>query len=132
MTRLNGSFRRQFSFCCILVLLFALRGFGNEAQDRTGWMKDAKWGVMTHYLADWISQAHNERMSVERWNELVDSFDAEGLAEQIKSFGAGYYLVTIGQNSGYYLSPNATYDHYVGIQPSRCSRRARSTTWKRR
>ncbi len=37
--------------------------------------------------------------------------------------GAGYYLITIGQNSGYYLSPNATYDKYVGIAPSKCSRR---------
>jgi hypothetical protein len=32
-------------------------------------------------------------------------------------------LLTIGQNSGYYLAPNAAYDGFVGRQPSRCSRR---------
>jgi hypothetical protein len=30
---------------------------------------------------------------------------------------------TIGQNSGHYCSPNATYDRIVGITPSKCSRR---------
>jgi len=93
------------------------------AQDRTAWMKEARWGVMTHYLADWKARELGEPMSVEKWNGLVDRFDVEGLAEQMKSVGAGYYLITIGQNSGYYLSPNATYDRFVGIQPSKCSRR---------
>jgi len=90
---------------------------------RAAWMKEARWGVMTHYLADWKAREMNEPMTVEKWNDMVDHFDVEGLAEQLKSVGAGYYLVTIGQNSGYYLSPNATYDRLVGIQPSKCSRR---------
>jgi len=63
------------------------------------------------------------KMSVDKWNDLIDNFDVEGLAKQLKSVGAGYYLITIGQNSGYYLSPNATYDRYVGIRPSKCSQR---------
>ena len=90
---------------------------------RAAWMKEAQWGVMTHYLADWKAREISEPMTVEKWNDMVDHFDVEGLAEQFKSVGAGYYLVTIGQNSGYYLSPNATYDRLVGIQPSKCSRR---------
>jgi hypothetical protein len=90
---------------------------------RAAWMKEARWGVMTHCLADWKAREMNELMTVEKWNDMVDRFDVEGLAEQMKSVGAGYYLVTIGQNSGYYLSPNAAYDRLVGIQPSKCSRR---------
>jgi CubicO group peptidase (beta-lactamase class C family) len=90
---------------------------------RAAWMREARWGVMTHYLADWKAREMGEPMTVEKWNGMVDHFDVEGLAEQVKSVGAGYYLVTIGQNSGYYLSPNATYDQLVGIQPSKCSRR---------
>jgi hypothetical protein len=86
-------------------------------------MREARWGVMTHYLADWRARVDKEPMSVEKWNELVDHFDVEGLARQIESVGAGYYLITIGQNSGYYLSPNTTYDKFVGIHPSKCSRR---------
>jgi hypothetical protein len=90
---------------------------------RAAWMQEARWGVMTHYLADWKAHEAKEEMTIEKWNEMIDHFDVEGLAEQLKSVGAGYYLVTIGQNSGYYLSPNATYDRLVGIQPSKCSRR---------
>jgi len=93
------------------------------AQSRAAWMQQAKWGVMTHYLADWQARVHNLAMSVEEWNKLVDGFDAEGIAKQLQPVGAGYYQISIGQNSGYYLSPNAVYDKLVGIQPSKCSRR---------
>jgi len=91
------------------------------APDRTAWLRAARWGVMTHYLAEWIApEAHR---SVEAWNQLVDAFDAEGLAKQLESVGARYHLLTIGQNSGFYISPNAAYDRLVGIRPSKCSRR---------
>ena len=84
--------------------------------NRADWLKDAKWGVFTHYLtaAD---------TSVADWNRMVDSFDVHALAAQIESVGAKYYFITIGQNSGHYCSPNATYDKLVGIKPSKCSKR---------
>src|SRR5262249_44579737 len=44
-------------------------------------------------------------------------------AGQLKSVGAGYYIISIGQNSGYYLAPNAAYDKLTGITPSKLSRR---------
>ena len=62
-------------------------------------------------------------MTIDEWNRLVDHFDAEGLANQLESAGAGYLIITLGQNSGFYLSPNATYDRLTGIQPSKCARR---------
>ncbi|HOK95821.1 MAG TPA: alpha-L-fucosidase [Anaerohalosphaeraceae bacterium] len=105
-----------------LVLILMTAGVGH-AEHRASWMQKAKWGVMNHYLADWIAKTDNIPMSVERWNQLVDNFDVEGLAEQVKSVGAGYYIITIGQNSGYYLAPNPVYDQLTGIQPSKCSRR---------
>ena len=55
-------------------------------------------------------------MSIDQWNDLVDHFDVEALADQLKSIGAGYHVLTIGQNSGYYLSSNAVYGH---ADPSR-------------
>jgi len=93
------------------------------AQDRAGWMPEARFGVMTHYLADWQAQVHHLDMSVERWNQLVDGFDVEKMAQQLASVGAGYYQISLGQNSGYYLAPNAAYDRLTGIHPSKCSRR---------
>jgi len=123
MTRSNGYSRRQILSLIIVVLFSFIPGFSRSAQDRAAWMKQARWGVMNHYLADWIARRDRMRMNVEQWNGLIDNFDVEGLSNQIESVGAGYYLITIGQNSGYYLSPNTTYDRYVGIQPSKCSRR---------
>jgi alpha-L-fucosidase len=86
-------------------------------------MQQAGWGVMVHYLADWKDRDHNLGLNVEKWNELVDRFDVEGLATQLKSVGAGYLIFTTGQNSGYYLAPNPTYDRLTGIKPGKCSRR---------
>ena len=91
------------------------------ATHRTDWFHDAKWGVFTHYLSDIALKGAEP--TVEAWNKAVDAFDVEGLAKQIESIGAKYYVITLGQNSGYYLSPNATYDQFVGIQPSKCSKR---------
>jgi hypothetical protein len=94
-----------------------------RAQGRADWMPRAQWGVMTHYLADWQARDHKLAMSVEQWNKMVDGFDVEGMANRLQAVSAHYYQISIGQNSGYYLSPNAAYDKIVGIQPSKCSRR---------
>ena len=61
--------------------------------------------------------------SSEEWNRLIDGFDVEKLADQLTKVKAHYLFITLGQNSGHYLSPNATYDRLVGIRPSKCSRR---------
>lgn len=94
-----------------------------QSQDRAAWMKQAKWGVMNHYLADWKARDLHTEMTVDQWNKRVDNFDVETLASELQSVGAGYYQISIGQNSGYYLAPNATYDRLTGITPSKCSRR---------
>ena len=107
---------------CVLPIAFLVVASA-QAGDRAAWMPSAKWGVMNHYLADWIARTTRQPMTVERWNSLVDRFDVEALAEQLKSVGASYYQISIGQNSGYYLSPNATYDRITGIKPGKCSRR---------
>ena len=90
---------------------------------RTDWFRDARWGALSHYLADQASATTDSGMTVDAWNRRVDSFDVHALAEQLASVGARYYYLTLGQNSGFYCSPNAVYDAIVGRQPSRCSRR---------
>lgn len=84
----------------------------------TSWFKAAKWGVFMHFLAP-----GDESFTVDDWNKMVDSFDVDGLAEQLDSVGAGYFFITIGQGSPYYCAPNETYDRLTGFNPSRCSRR---------
>jgi hypothetical protein len=94
-----------------------------QPRNRASWMQEARWGVMTHYLADWIARDTKTQMTVERWNDLVNGFDVETLATQLAAARAGYFIITLGQNSGYYLAPNSTYDNFVGISPSKLSKR---------
>src|SRR4051812_35505213 len=103
--------------CCLLLVAAVFRPSAAGAEERAAWMKEARWGVMTHYLADWIAGAEggDKAPSVDWWNDLIDQFDVERLAGELESVGAGYLILTIGQNSGFYLAPNATYDRYVGI-----------------
>ena len=96
-----------------------------QGTGRADWMQNPRyaWGVMTHYLADWQSQVNHLDMNVDLWNKMIDGWDVEGMVRRLASVGAGHYQISIGQNSGYYLSPNATYDKITGITPSKCSRR---------
>ncbi|MBN2138210.1 MAG: alpha-L-fucosidase [Sedimentisphaerales bacterium] len=79
----------------------------------TDWFKEARYGVFMHLLpGDANSLA------------LVDSFDVKALAEQLESVGAGYFVLTLGQNSGFMNSPNPMYERITGYAPGqRCSRR---------
>ena len=112
----------------ILLVFFMLgitvAGAGTTEADqvpRTAWFQKAGWGVFVHFLSDLYLPDHE--VTPEKWNAVVDGFDVEALAEEIASTGARFFFITLGQNSGYYCSPNATYDKYVGYSPSHCSKR---------
>ncbi len=107
------------------IVLAAVSGLlpSAPAAERAEWLHQARWGVMTHYLGAPPSTAGGAELTAEMWNKQVDAFNVPGLADQIASTGAKYLLFTIGQNSGHYCAPNATYDRIVGIHPSKCSRR---------
>jgi len=107
----------------VSAVLLASGALLQAQSNRAAWMQEARFGVMTHYLADWLARSHKLTMSVDEWNKLIDNFDVEGIAQQLQSASVRYYQISIGQNSGYYLAPNPVYDKIVGIQPSKCARR---------
>ena len=77
------------------------------------WLKEAKFGVFVHYLGEGPN-----------WNQRVESFNVDKFAEQLQQTGAKYLIFTLGQNSGYYCSPNAIYEKYAGYKTGqRCSKR---------
>jgi hypothetical protein len=114
---------RGFLIFALIALLLASNARAQSNSDRADWMRQARFGVMTHFLHDWIMREQRDQMTPENWGKLVDGFDVEALATQLQSVGAAYYLISIGQNSGYYLSPNATYDRITRITPSKLSHR---------
>ena len=90
---------------------------------KCNWLREAGWGVFCHYLAAPASSTHCSELTPEQWNRRIDNFQAGKLAEQLAEAGAAYLVMTLGQNSGFFLSPNPVYDEIVGRIPSRCSRR---------
>lgn len=82
----------------------------------TDWFRDLRSGVFCHYLSP-------SDLSADEWNRRVDSFDTNRLANRLAEAEVPYFYLTIGQNSGHYCSPNATYDSIVGVTPGLCSRR---------
>ena len=93
-------------------------------QRNTEWFRNAGWGIMCHYLAGIPGDGSDGMsMTADAWNRQVDAFELDGFVEQVVSTGAGYLLFTVGQNTGHYCSPNATYDELTGLRPSKCSKR---------
>jgi hypothetical protein len=88
------------------------------AQDRPSsspadWLRNARLGVFAHVLPANAADLAK-----------LDGFDAESLAAQLEGAGARYFVLTLGQNSGFFNSPNAAYDRRTGYRPGeRCARR---------
>ena len=100
-----------------------------NAQDR---MMQKKWGIFNHFLygsekgyTDWRGgdPAEIRKMAAE-WNEQVDSFDTQKLAETLHEIGCGYYFITVMQGTRFLIAPNAAYTEITGIAPGEaCCRR---------
>ena len=107
------------------VFLFAVLSYTVAQYPRprsTDWMVDCGHGVFTHFLAD--NRAANIT-TPDQWNALVDNFNVTALAQQLANAGVCYHIITIGQNSGFYLAPNPTYDSLTGYTSttSKCAKR---------
>ncbi len=88
-------------------------GAADKQTSPTEWLKDARIGAFMHFLPG----------DAETFQKVND-FDVQALAVQLESIGAQYFFLTLGQNSGYYNSPNAVYDRVTGYQPGeRCAQR---------
>ncbi|UCF37140.1 MAG: alpha-L-fucosidase [Acidobacteriota bacterium] len=96
-----------------LVLTFTFPLFAGDRSPHTDWFQKAGYGVFIHFLPD-------DEASFAK----VKDFDVGYLADQLESVGAGYLILTLGQNSGYFNPPNSSYDAATGYRPGeRCSTR---------
>ncbi len=100
----------------LLLVSLGLAGMTATADSQnpnTDWFRDARRGLFLHVLPGNAAQLG-----------LLERFDTEVLARQAEAAGARYLVVTLGQNSGYFIAPNAEYDRLVGWSPGeRCARR---------
>ena len=87
--------------------------------DRTAWMPEGSFGLMVHWLAPGPMPQSGER--IEENDRAVEAFGLDRFVEEFASTGADWLMFTIGQNKGYYASPNSVLDRYGA--PGRGSRR---------
>jgi alpha-L-fucosidase len=89
------------------------RGLAQEdnmtaAPHRADWMHEGSYGIMVHYLISPAGDTDEKRTA--GLNRIVDGFDLDAFIAQFRSTGADWLIFTIGQNTGYYNSPNAFLD----------------------
>ncbi len=104
---------RLFRVLFPLSLLFSPLLWAEPYNPNSDWFKMARYGIFMHFLpADPKGLA------------LVEQFDVQALANQLEQAGAKYFVLTLGQNSGYFNSPNTAYNRYTGYAPGeRCAKR---------
>ncbi len=101
------------SFLSGALLSLAWPGHAASFNPNTDWFSQSKYGVFIHFLP-----------SGEAGLQQVAQFDVRALAGQLEEMGAGYLVLTLGQNSGYFNAPNAAYARRTGYAPGeRCSAR---------
>jgi hypothetical protein len=84
-----------------------------KGNPNTDWFRDAGFGIMVHFLKEVFAPEGGAK----EWNDAVNGFSVEKFAKQASEAGVGYVLFTLGQNSGYYCSPNSAFNNAVGIKP---------------
>jgi len=91
-----------------------------KGNPNTDWFRDAGFGIMVHFLKEVFTPDGGAK----EWNDAVNSFNVEKFTNQANEAGVGYVMFTLGQNSGYYCSPNSAFDSAVGVKPGDlCSKR---------
>jgi hypothetical protein len=96
---------------CLLLLPWSVHAAANNPD--TDWLRDARYGVFMHFLP-------HDAASLAR----TQDFDVDALARQLEAMGAKYFVITLGQNSGYFIAPNAAYNRHTGYAPGeRCATR---------
>jgi hypothetical protein len=87
-----------------------------NSMERAAWLRRAGYGFFLHYLNGAAGCGGGGDNSIEAWNRRTDNFDVDKLALQLHQLGAGYCFLTLGQNTGYYCSPNKEYERLLGFQ----------------
>lgn len=82
-----------------------------DVQSAKAWMK-GKAGVFCHFLPNATTFPR------------LDEFDVNGLVADLKRMKPDYFMITLGQNSGYYCAPNPVLEEIAGYTANaRCSAR---------
>ena len=91
-------------------------------EQRVKWFHEAKFGLFVHYLA-FGHPGPQSQWTSRKWNGWVDAADVERIADQAQELGAGYVIITLGQNAQYACAPNPVLDELWGLEPGQYNSR---------
>jgi hypothetical protein len=83
----------------------------NQLEKKLSWFHKAKYGLFFHFLAP------EEDCTPQKWNKMVNAVDVEKFANQVKETGAGYVVLTLGQNQLYSCAPNPVLEKLWELKP---------------
>jgi hypothetical protein len=82
-------------------------------------MRQGQFGLMVHWLAPGPAPEFGPQIT--ELDPAVNAFDVDRFLNDYRRTKADWLIFTIGQNTGYYASPNAVFDRLVGS--GRCAQR---------
>lgn len=96
----------------------AKRGKTDMKPHKAQWMADGSYGMMVHYIVGPNGNTLEEKTA--SLNQIIEGFDLDFFMKQFEESGADWLIFTIGQNTGYYNSPNRVIDTiFPGRTPKR-------------
>ncbi len=83
----------------------------------TDWMVDC-YGVSSHFIdhvfnIDGFFEDEDKWKHGVTWKEFIGEFDVETYVDQLEEMGASYWMLTMGQNDGFFPAPSDVYDKYL-------------------
>jgi len=95
---------------------------GPTLNTSTDWMKDGRYGIMSHYLygqspgLTFDDSTWTDAHKATNWNTTLNAFNVTTYAANASAVGAKFVVFTLGQASGWYDSPNTTLDNLLIAQ----------------
>ena len=89
-----------------------------KTRPRAEWLAEGSYGVMVHYFPTPMGNTPSELTA--DFNRKLDAFDLDTFINQFEETKADWLIFTMGQNTGYFNSPNAWLDgRAAGFTPRR-------------
>jgi len=80
---------------------------------KTKWMADAKWGLLSHFMAH-VASDGSTLMPRDQWIKKVNSYNVKQFADQLSALRVPYFFLTIGQAGNFFCTPNKAFDKHFG------------------
>lgn len=82
-----------------------------QLEKRLDWFHKSKYGLFFHFVAP------EDNCTIQDRNKIVDAVDVEKFADQVKESGAGYVVLTLGQDQLYSCAPNPVLEKLWEMKP---------------